>query len=147
MRVDEITASTVYHKQTRRVGRGSGSGRGTTSGRGTKGNKARTGGNIPARFEGGQTPFSRRMPKRKGFHSLNREKVLILNIDQITSLSENSKLTLESLRSSGRLPKKTKLKILGSGEISEKIEVETNQISSSAQSKIEVAGGKVTIVE
>jgi large subunit ribosomal protein L15 len=147
MRIDEITASTSRHKQTRRVGRGSGSGRGTTSGRGTKGNKARTGGNIPARFEGGQTPFSRRMPKRKGFHSLSREKLLVLNLDQLTGLSENGKLTLISLRDSGRLSGKTKLKILGSGEISEKIEVETNRISKSAQSKIEALGGKVTIVE
>jgi len=147
MRIDEITASANRHKQTRRVGRGSGSGRGTTSGRGTKGNKARTGGNIPARFEGGQTPFSRRMPKRKGFHSLNRDKTLILNLSQLSNLLENGKLIIATLRGSGQLPVKTKLKILGSGEISGKIEVETNQISASAQSKIESLGGKVTIVE
>lgn len=147
MRIDEITASTSRHKQTRRVGRGSGSGRGTTSGRGTKGNKARTGGNIPARFEGGQTPFSRRMPKRKGFHSMSREKISILNLDQLSNFSQDGKLTLQSLRGSGWLPVKTKLKILGSGEISEKIEVEANQVSASARSKIESAGGKVIIIE
>ena len=147
MRIDEITASASSHKQTRRVGRGSGSGRGTTSGRGTKGNKARTGGSIPASFEGGQTPFSRRMPKRKGFHSLNREKMLVLNVNQLVGLAENGKLVIASLQSSGKLPRKTKLKILGSGEINEKIEVETNQVSVSARTKIESAGGKVTIVE
>lgn len=147
MRTDEITASVPSHKQTQRVGRGDGSGRGTTSGRGTKGQKSRTGGNIPARFEGGQTSFSRRMPKRKGFRAIHQEKILIINVDQLFSLSENGKFTIAALQKNGKLSAKTKLKILGSGEINEKIEVETNQISASAKSKIESAGGKVIIVK
>jgi len=147
MRIDEITAQIVKNKPPRRVGRGSGSGRGTTAGRGTKGNKARAGGSIPAHFEGGQTPFSRRMPKRKGFHSLNREQIFILNLDQLSDFLQNGKLTIQSLRGLGWLPAKTKLKILGSGEIGEKIEVEAHQISASARSKIESAGGKVIIIE
>ncbi|MBU1083117.1 50S ribosomal protein L15 [Patescibacteria group bacterium] len=147
MRIDEITASTKSHKQAQRVGRGDGSGRGKTSGRGTKGQKSRTGGSVPARFEGGQTPFSRRMPKRKGFRSISREKVRALNVGQLVALSENGKITIKALQASGKLPAKTTLKILGSGEISEKIEVEANRISASARTKIESAGGKVTIVE
>lgn len=145
MRIDELTQS-IKAKQTRRVGRGPGSGRGKTAGRGTKGSKARTGGSIPAHFEGGQTPFSRRMPKRKGFHPPQKPKVFIINLHQLSKLLIDGKLTIDALIKQGWLSEDSQLKILGDGEVNQIINITTHQISKSARQKIEAAGGQVTII-
>lgn len=148
MRIDEITKNITITKPSKRVGRGPGSGSGKTAGRGTKGQKSRTGGNIPARFEGGQTPLIKRIPKKKGFKSLRRSKIFIINLHHLDHfLDKDNKLTISLLTEKGYLKKGELVKLLGSSKITKNIDVTVNKISKSAKSEIEAAGGKVTIVK
>ena len=133
-----------------RVGRGIGSGKGKTSGRGVKGQKSRSGVAIKS-FEGGQMPLYRRLPKR-GFKSLKKKSVAILNIADIDILIKNKKIkTGDEINIVKLLEKKliskkyNKLKILGKGETKEKIKVSTHFISNSAREKIEKVGGSINI--
>ena len=132
-----------------RVGRGIGSGKGKTSGRGVKGQKSRRGVAIKS-FEGGQMPLYRRLPKR-GFNPLKKEKIAIVNLNQINNFIKKNKtkvdkINLEFLKKNNIVNKKyNKLKILGSGECNEKIQIETNFVSSAAKSKIEKIGGSITL--
>ena len=135
-----------------RPGRGIGSGKGKTSGRGHKGQKARSGVAIKS-FEGGQMPLYRRLPKR-GFKSFNRENVAILNLSTIQNFYDKKKIDikseidLKSLKSKKIINKKfTKLKILGTGEIKEKLMISANFFSKQAKSKIEKTGGKINILK
>ncbi len=135
-----------------RPGRGIGSGKGKTSGRGHKGQKARSGVAIKS-FEGGQMPLYRRLPKR-GFKSFNRENIAILNLSTIQNFYDKKKidlkgeLDLKSLKSKKIINKKfTKLKILGTGEIKEKLMISANFFSKQAKSKIEKTGGKINILK
>ena len=138
------------NKKKIRVGRGIGSGKGKTSARGHKGQKSRSGVAIKS-FEGGQMPLYRRLPKR-GFKSLKKETVAILNLSKIQSIIDKSKneikggLDLKSLKENNMINKKfNKLKILGSGEIKKKIDISANFASKQALIKIEKAGGKIII--
>ena len=133
-----------------RVGRGIGSGKGKTSGRGVKGQKSRSGVAIKS-FEGGQMPLFRRLPKR-GFNSLNRNKVAKLNLNKIQSLidkkviSEANILNLETLKKLKIVGNKyNKIKILGSGEIKNKVNASIDFISTSAKEKLEKLGSKINI--
>ena len=135
-----------------RPGRGIGSGKGKTSGRGHKGQKARSGVAIKS-FEGGQMPLYRRLPKR-GFKSFNRENIAILNLSTIQNFYDKKKIDikseidLKSLKSKKIINKKfTKLKILGTGEIKEKLMISANFFSKQAKSKIEKTGGKINILK
>ena len=135
-----------------RVGRGIGSGKGKTSGRGVKGQKSRSGVAIKS-FEGGQMPLYRRLPKR-GFKSLNKGKIAILNLSKIQNIIEKTKndvktaLDLKILKEKKLVNKKSlKLKILGTGEIKKNIEISAHFASKQALSKIEKAGGKINIVK
>jgi len=135
------------------LGRGIGSGKGKTSGRGHKGQKARSGVAIKS-FEGGQMPLYRRLPKR-GFNpiksKINIAMINLYKIQQIIekkNISGDQKLNLSVLQKNKQINKKyNKLKLLGSGEIKGKLNVEVNFISSSAKSKIEKAGGTVTLIK
>ena len=134
-----------------RVGRGIGSGKGKTSGRGVKGQKSRSGVAIKS-FEGGQMPLYRRLPKR-GFKSLSKQEVAILNLSSIEELinkkekSLKSPLDLKQLQDKNIISKKfKKLKILGSGEIKSKIEINADFSSKQANDKIQKIGGKINIV-
>ena len=133
-----------------RVGRGIGSGKGKTSGRGVKGQKSRSGVAIKS-FEGGQMPLYRRLPKR-GFNPLNKEKIAILNLDKIQKFIENkkisqdSKIDIETLKKANIVNKSfNKIKILGSGDIKNKINLNVDFISESAKKKLEKAGGTITL--
>ena len=133
------------------VGRGIGSGKGKTSGRGHKGQKSRRGVAIKS-FEGGQMPLYRRLPKR-GFKSLSKQEVAILNLSSIENLinkkekSLKSPLDLKQLQDKNIISKKfKKLKILGSGEIKSKIEINADFSSKQANDKIQKIGGKINIV-
>ena len=133
-----------------RVGRGIGSGKGKTSGRGVKGQKSRSGVAIKS-FEGGQMPLYRRLPKR-GFKSFNQENIAILNLDKIQSfINKKTIKTSEVLNSSSlkklRLINKNskKLKILGTGEIKNKINIEADLASKSALEKLEKIGGSIQL--
>ena len=133
-----------------RVGRGIGSGKGKTSGRGVKGQKSRSGVAIKS-FEGGQMPLYRRLPKR-GFNSISTEKVAILNLDKIQLYIDKKTINSGDLLNKELLKKlkiinknSTKLKILGSGEIKDKINIEANLASKSAVEKLEKIGGSIQI--
>ena len=126
-----------------RPGRGIGSGKGKTSGRGHKGQKARSGVAIKS-FEGGQMPLYRRLPKR-GFKSFNRENIAILNLSTIQNYFDKKKIDLKSeidlksLKSRKIINKKfTKLKILGTGEIKEKLMITANFLSPNATISSEI---------
>jgi len=140
------------HKPKKRVGRGIGSGLGKTSGRGVKGQKSRSGVSIKA-YEGGQMPLYRRLPKR-GFKSLNKDNMAILNLSKIQSMLEKSKndlkdtFDLKILKEKNLINKKyLKLKILGNGEIKKNIQISAHFASKQALTKIEKAGGKINIIK
>ena len=140
------------NKKKIRVGRGIGSGRGKTSSRGHKGQKSRSGVAIKS-FEGGQMPLYRRLPKR-GFKSLNNKNMAILNLSRIQNIYEKNKKELKStldlkyLKDNKFINKKySKLKILGSGELKTKLDINAHFASKQAQEKVTKAGGKLNIIK
>ena len=133
-----------------RVGRGIGSGKGKTSGRGVKGQKSRSGVAIKS-FEGGQMPLYRRLPKR-GFNSINKINIAILNLEKIQSLINKKSIKTGDILNSNVLKKlklinknSNKLKILGTGQIKDKINIEADLASKSAIEKLEKIGGSIQI--
>jgi len=140
-------------KSKKRLGRGIGSGKGKTSGRGHKGQKSRSGVAIKS-FEGGQMPLYRRLPKR-GFKSIaNNKKVAVINLSRIQEIivnernTLNNKINLENLQKYKFINKKYKrLKLLGSGDLKKKFDIELNAISKSAKEKVEKLGGKVILIK
>ena len=146
------TLSSTLSKSKKRLGRGIGSGKGKTSGRGHKGQKSRSGVAIKS-FEGGQMPLYRRLPKR-GFRSIKKKNIAIINLSKIqetitkNKILLNTKINLENLQKSKLIKNKySRLKLLGSGDIKKKFDVEVNFISKSAKDKIEKSGGKVTLLK
>ena len=139
-------------KSKKRLGRGIGSTKGKTSGRGHKGQKSRSGVAIKS-FEGGQMPLYRRLPKR-GFNSMHKKNVAIINLSKIDQLSKrktnfpDNKVNLSILKKNKLVKKRyKKLKLIGSGDIKSKFDVEVNFITSSAKAKIEKLGGKVSLIK
>ena len=133
-----------------RVGRGIGSGKGKTSGRGVKGQKSRSGVAIKS-FEGGQMPLYRRLPKR-GFNPIGKKNIAILNLNKIQTFIDKKNISTKETLNSDLLKKlnlinknSIKLKILGSGEIKEKINIEADLASKSAIDKLEKLGGSIQI--
>ena len=138
-------------KNKKRLGRGIGSSKGKTSGRGHKGQKSRSGVAIK-NFEGGQMPLYRRLPKR-GFKYFKKEDIAEINLSKVQYFIEKkkilpeNKLSLEFLQKSKLISKKyKKIKLLGSGDVKFKFDVEVNYISNSAKKKIEKLGGKVSLI-
>ena len=134
-----------------RVGRGIGSGKGKTSGRGIKGQKSRSGVAIKS-FEGGQMPLYRRLPKR-GFNVIGKNKVGSINLSEIQSFIESNKLKLTDKIDLALLKKLNiikkrykKLKVLGKGEIKDKLNIEVNFLSNSAKVKLEKSGSNIKII-
>ena len=145
-----LNSTSIIKEKKIRPGRGIGSGKGKTSGRGHKGQKSRRGVAIKS-FEGGQMPLYRRLPKR-GFNSLRTEKIAKLNLNKLQNLIDKKTLNPDEIINIGVLKSKKiinksylKFKILGSGELKNKIDIEANLSSKSAQEKIEKIGGKLTI--
>ena len=135
-----------------RVGRGIGSGKGKTSGRGVKGQKSRSGVAIKS-FEGGQMPLYRRLPKR-GFNSFNKSKIGRLNLADLQLLIESKRIKssdiidIKYLQSSKVIKKKyKKIKILGQGEIKDKLNLEVHYLSNSAKEKLSKNGSTIKILE
>ena len=133
-----------------RVGRGIGSGKGKTSGRGVKGQKSRSGVAIKS-FEGGQMPLYRRLPKR-GFNPLKKQKIAIINLDKIQNLIETKKINkdiqvnIDFLKKNKIISKSfSKIKVLGSGEIKDKIDLNVDFVSKSAKEKLEKVGGIISL--
>ena len=148
----ELNNLIKINKKKIRVGRGIGSGKGKTSGRGHKGQKSRSGVAIKS-FEGGQMPLYRRLPKR-GFKSLSKDNIAILNLSKIQTMYEKNKhklsnsLDLKQLKEKKLINRKfLKLKILGSGELKEKLDITAHYASKQALEKITKAGGKINIIK
>jgi len=152
MHLNTLNSKTKKTKK-KRLGRGIGSSKGKTCGRGHKGQKSRSGVAIKS-FEGGQMPIYRRLPKR-GFNSLSKKNLLaIISLSRIQEIikKKNSissdKINLATLQKSRLINKKyKKLKVLGPGDLKDKLTVEVNSISKSAKEKIEKLGGKVTLIK
>ena len=171
MKLHDLKPAPGAHTPKRRVGRGIAAGQGKTAGRGTKGQKSRAGGNLPAWFEGGQTPLHQRIPKLRGFRNPFRIGYEIVNIGDIARLVELG--VLEPGEMPGAKPAKGKarsaapvtvnqeilraaglvrtldrpMKILGGGELSTPLFVVADAFSASARTKIEAAGGTASVIE
>ena len=140
----DLSPSTGSHRMHKRKGRGPGSGNGKNAGRGEKGQKSRSGGSVHARFEGGQMPLIRRIPKR-GFKSRNRVEYQVVNVRDLDKVGGD--VTPETLKEAGLVRSLRKpVKVLGVGEVSGKLSVTAHKFSASAQAKIEAAGGSVTLL-
>jgi large subunit ribosomal protein L15 len=146
MKLEELKPSPGSTKKTKRVGRGPGSGSGKTASKGHKGQKARSGGVKGAGFEGGQMPLQRRIPKR-GFTNIFRKEYAIVNLSDLSRISGVDTVTPEMLKQNGMIDNmKDGLKILGTGELKQKLNVRAHKFSKSAVEKIQAAGGKAEVI-
>ena len=128
-----------------RIGRGQGSGKGGTSTRGHKGAKSRSGYKRKIGFEGGQMPLQRRLPKF-GFKNINRVEYKAINLDALETLAEAAgleRIDVQALRDAGLVNKNAKVKVLGNGSLTHKLEVEADAFSKKAEEAITAAGGTV----
>jgi len=145
---DEITAIAGGHKGPRRVGRGKGSGRGKTCGRGHKGCGSRPGSSTRPTYEGGQMPLFRRLPKR-GFSNYNFERRYeVVNVSQLeNSFDDGAAINIKALALAGLVDSvKSKVKVLGDGELTKRLDVAAHKFSKSAKQKIFGCGGTAKVV-
>ena len=146
MKLHTLKAAVASTHSRKRIGRGPGSGLGGTSTRGHKGAKSRSGYSKKIGFEGGQMPLQRRLPKF-GFKNINRVEYRVVNLGTLQELAEKlslQKIGREELISARLLSAKDLVKILGSGELNIKLDVEANAFSKSAEAAILSAGGTAT---
>ena len=142
----QLKPSKNSKRDRKRVGRGNGSGTGTFSGRGSKGQKQR--GSVPFLFEGGQLPLIKRLPHMRGFTNIFRVEATPVNLETLNDLAAGSDVTIAKLVEAGVVRKKNaRVKVLGDGEITKKLNVSAHAFSKSAKEKIEAAGGTTTIIE
>ena len=138
------------HKEGKRVGRGEGSGKAGTAGKGHKGAQSRAGYKSKAGFEGGQMPMQRRLPK-VGFNNANfRTEYIVLNLSRLQQIHDKHKVTdIDSplLHKLGIVKKSSKIKVLGSGELKTKMNLNVHAVSDSAKTAVEKLGGNITIVK
>ena len=147
MELHNLQPAVGSNKKNKRVGRGTGSGYGGTSTRGHKGAKSRSGYKRKIGFEGGQMPLQRRVPKF-GFKNINRVEYKAINLSDLQALAEAQniqKVDVNALREAGLVSKNAKVKILGNGTLSHKLDVEANAFSKSAEEAIKAAGGTVSV--
>jgi large subunit ribosomal protein L15 len=129
-------------RSSKRVGRGDGSGHGTYSCRGSKGQKARSGGGVGLRFEGGQTPLVKRLPATRGFTNIFKTCYSVVNLRQLRAFEEGSEVTPQILHQAGLISSlKNPVKILGDGELQRPLVVKASRFSEAARKKIEATGG------
>ena len=146
MKLNELSPVPGSVKESKRIGRGHGSGQGKTAGKGHKGQKARSGANKGAGFEGGQMPLQRRVPKR-GFNNIFASKTVIANLSSLNVFEDGAVVDASALIEKGIIKKAYDgVKILGNGEITKKLTVKAAAFSSAASQKIEAAGGKAEVL-
>ncbi len=144
MKLHHLRPAEGATRDRRRKGRGEAAGQGKTAGRGTKGYKARH--NQKLGFEGGQMPLQRRVPKLKGFTNINRVEWAVVNVGALGKAFEaGDEVTPEVLRERGLVRKGRPVKILGNGELSVALSVRADAVSAAARTKVEQAGGSVTV--
>ncbi len=148
MNLNNLQPAEGSTKTSKRIGRGQGSGRGGTSTRGHKGQKSRSGYSRKIGFEGGQMPLQRVVPKM-GFKNINRVEFKAVNLDVIESIAEKNNLTVidkQTLVEAGIASKNDKIKILGGGTLTKKLDVKANAFSKSAKEAIENLEGTTEIL-
>lgn len=148
MKLHTLSPAKGATKSGKRIGRGAGSGRGGTSTRGHKGAQSRSGYSAKKGFEGGQMPLQRRVPKF-GFKNPFRQEFHGINLDTIQALAEKNKLSaidLSTLKANGLAGKNERIKILGRGELTLKLDVSAHAFSASAKAAIEAKGGSITVL-
>lgn len=141
--------SKTGRKRNKRLGRGNGSGHGTYSCRGGKGQTARTGGNRRPGFEGGQTPFTMRMPKLRGFKNPNYQAYQPVNIGELNIFEDNSTVDIPALFKKKLICKKNEpVKLLaGKGELTKKLTVIVHKASAKAKEMLESKQGKLELLK
>jgi len=143
----EITSKVGKHRRRRRVGRGSGSGKGKTCGRGHKGAGSRAGSVSVSVYEGGQMPLFRRLPKRGFDNSQFAKRCEIVNICQLERFEDGASVSIEQLSDAGLVDSvKSRVKILGKGDLTRKLQVSAHKFSKSAEEKITASGGTAKVI-
>lgn len=147
LKLNELQPAVGSRKNKKRIGRGTGSGTGSTAGKGNNGDKARSGSFTKFYFEGGQTPLTRRIPKR-GFTNIFRKEYQIVNVSELEKLENVDKeITVEFLHKSGLVHEVDRpVKILGNGELTKTLTIKVNAFSKTAREKIEKAKGKAEVI-
>lgn len=150
MELHDLKPNKGAHRDRKRVGRGTAAGQGKTAGRGTKGQRSRSGGGVPLYHQGGNLPFFRKLPFKRGegMHVVNRIRYEEVNLDQLAVFAAQSDINPETLLDAGivndaRMP----VKVLGRGEVTAALNLTVHAISKSAQAKIEGAGGSVELIQ
>ena len=147
MKLHDLHPTPGARTPSRRVGRGHGSGRGKTAGRGTKGQKSRAGGNLPAWFEGGQTPLHVRTPKLHGFKNRFRVEYVPLNLAKLSDVAKGTLVTPEVLAHDGLIDDTRRpVKVLGAGDAPTGITIHAHGFSKSALDKLAAAGSTVQLL-
>lgn len=148
MKLHDLKPNEGSKKNRKRVGRGTGSGDGKTAGRGMKGQGARAGGGTRLYHMGGNLPFFRKLPLKRGFTNINRISYNEINLDQLNSFRKGSKVNPEVLLEKRMLKNPTlPVVILGRGELKKALNVSAHRISKSALAQIEEQGGSFTRLE
>ena len=147
MNLSDLSPAPGATRKRKRLGRRPGSGQGKTAGRGHKGRGARSGGNTPAGYEGGQMPLQRRLPKH-GFRNLFRQEYSIVNLGQLEGRFEaGAVVDAAALRAQGLIHNtKLPIKVLADGQLSKALTVKANKFSAAASKRLQEAGGTVEVV-
>lgn len=146
MKLNELKATEGARSTKKRIGRGLGSGNGKTSGKGQKGQNSRSGGGVAIGFEGGQTPFFKRMPKR-GFTNFTRKEYAIVNVEDLNKFDDGVTVDFVAVKAAGLVKKELDgLKVLGNGKLEKKLTVKAAKFSASAKKAIEEAGGTAEVL-
>lgn len=148
MKLHDLKPRPGAKKSRKRVGRGISAGQGKTAGRGTKGQGARAGSGGKLYFQGGNLPFFRRLPFKRGFTNINRVQWYEVNLENLDGFAEGSDVTPNTLIEAGVLrDAEQPVVLLGNGDVDVKLNVRVHRVSKGAKAKIEKAGGEVEILE
>ena len=145
MQLHDLKPARGAHRRPERVGRGTGSGRGKTSGRGQKGQNARSEG-FRVGFEGGQMPLAQRLPKLPGFKNPFKKVYSVVNLSKLSRFADGAKVDADLLLEAGLVHQGLEIKILGTGGLKRKLNVEAHSFSVSAREAIEKQGGTVKVL-
>jgi len=148
MKLNQLQPFSGARQSKKRIGRGDASGTGGTAGRGHKGQKSRSGGSIPAWFEGGQMPLVRRIPKRGPKRTAHKRiEYDIVNLGTLNQFDDGEDITLDRLISASLVsPRNPKVKILGEGTLEKQLTIHAHRFSKSAIQEIESKGGKIKVI-
>ena len=149
MRIEDLRPAPGAKRPRKRVGRGPGSGTGKTSAKGHKGQKARSGGGKGGGFEGGQMPLYRRLPKRGFLPHGGKTEYAVFNVKKLASFTANATVDPDALVGAGLIKKsaRTRVKLLGDGDVAHGLTVRVHAVSESAKEKIEAKGGRVELIQ